>query len=223
MSVHGSITDLSAKTPTYYSHTRPEMLPFIPATAKRVLDVGCSEGGFAAQLKQILGAEVWGIELNPSVAERARQKLDRVLAGDIGEQLEQLPDGYFDCVTFNDVLEHLVDPYRILLALKQKLSPDGVIVASIPNIRYFHTLFALVVRGEWRYEDEGILDKTHLRFFTKKSIIEMFETLGYRVIRIEGINQSSGRKTKLLKLITFGGMSDIEFLEFACVARPVDR
>jgi len=220
MSVNASITDLSAKRATYYSQTRTEMLPFIPSNTKRLLDIGCSEGLFGAQLKQKLGAEVWGIELIPSVAELARQKLDRVLCGDIVEQLDKLPDRYFGCITFNDVIEHLVDPYRILLALKRKLSPQGVMVASIPNVRYFPTLFNLVVRGEWRYEDEGILDKTHLRFFTKKSIIEMFETLGYRVMRIEGINRSSGRKTKLLKLITFGRMSDIEYLQFACVARP---
>lgn len=162
------------------------MLEFIPKTSKRILDVGCSEGKFGLQLKEMLDAEVWGVEMAQAAAEAARKRLDRVLVGDIMQQLGQLPDRYFDCIIFNDVIEHLVDPYQVLLAMKQKLSSRGVIVSSMPNVRFFRNLFNLVIRGDWRYEDSGTLDKTHLRFFTKKSIGPMFESVGYRVIALTG-------------------------------------
>jgi len=218
--VNKSIADLSTKPEDYFSQTRAEVLPFVPKDAKRILDVGCGEGRFASKLKELLRAEVWGIEYVPTAAEVARQHLDRVLVGDVTQQLEQLPNRYFDCVTFTDVLEHLVDPYQVLLAMKEKLSADGVIVASIPNVRYFRNLFDLVVRGTWQYEDFGILDKTHLRFFTKKSIEEMLESLGYRVLRIHGINATPSWKVALFNLATLGAFSDTQYLQFCCVAAP---
>jgi 2-polyprenyl-3-methyl-5-hydroxy-6-metoxy-1,4-benzoquinol methylase len=221
MSLNPSIADLSTKPEGYYIQARPEVLPFIPKDAKRILDVGCGEGGFGFTLKQRLGAEVWGIEYVPAAAEAARQRLDRVLVGDVMQRLEQLPDRHFDCITFTDVLEHLVDPYQVLLAIKQKLSSRGVIVSSIPNVRFFRNLFNLVVKGDWRYEDAGILDKTHLRFFTKKSIKSMFESLGYRVIQIKGINATPSWKVTLFNLVTLGTFSDTRYLQFCCVAEPV--
>jgi 2-polyprenyl-3-methyl-5-hydroxy-6-metoxy-1,4-benzoquinol methylase len=220
MTLNASIADLSSKPEGYYAQARPEMLPFIPKDAKRILDVGCSEGRFGLQLKEMLGAEVWGVEMMEAVAGIARQSLDRVLVGDIMQQLAHLPDDYFDCVTLNDVIEHIVDPYRMLLAMKQKLSPRGVVVASIPNIRYFRNLFDLVIRGSWRYTEHGILDNTHLRFFTKKSIKETFESLGYRVIQLQGINATPSWKVRVFNILTLGFFSDTRFLQFCCVAKP---
>jgi 2-polyprenyl-3-methyl-5-hydroxy-6-metoxy-1,4-benzoquinol methylase len=220
MALNASIADLSTKPEGYYTQARPEMLPFIPKDAKRILDVGCSEGKFGAELKQRLGAEVWGVEMVEATAEIARRRLERVLVGDIMQQLQHLPDRYFDCITFNDVIEHLVDPYRMLLEIKQKIAEHGVIVCSIPNVRYFRNLFSLIVRGDWHYEDSGTLDKTHLRFFTKKSIREMLESLGYRVLRLEGINPTPSWKVALFNIATLGKFSDARYLQFCCVARP---
>jgi 2-polyprenyl-3-methyl-5-hydroxy-6-metoxy-1,4-benzoquinol methylase len=214
-----NIADPTTKPEGYYAQARPEMLPFIPKDARRILDVGCSEGRFAAQVKDMLGAEVWGIEFVPAAAEAAQQKLDRVLVGDVMEKLKELPDQCFDCIIFNDVLEHLVDPYSVLLKMKNKLSPSGVVVASIPNVRYFRNLFNLVMRGAWEYQDSGPLDKTHLRFFTKKSIHHMFQSLGYRVVRLEGINATPSWKVALFNLLTVGFFSDTRYLQFCCVAQ----
>jgi 2-polyprenyl-3-methyl-5-hydroxy-6-metoxy-1,4-benzoquinol methylase len=214
------LLDLSTKPDQYFSQLRPEMAAFVPQTAKRILDVGCGEGIFGNHLKETLGAEVWGVELIPSVADTARQRLDQVVCGDVLQRLEQLKDGYFDCAICNDVLEHLVDPYRVLLAIKQKLAPGGVVVCSIPNIRFFRYLFKLVMHGEWRYEEGGILDKTHLRFFTKKSIREMFESLGYRILRLEGINPTPSWRVALFDFATFRYFADTRYLQFACVAQP---
>jgi 2-polyprenyl-3-methyl-5-hydroxy-6-metoxy-1,4-benzoquinol methylase len=220
MAVNRSLIDFSTKEDLYFSQPRPEMMQYIPAVAKRILDVGCGEGVFGAQLKQRNQAEVWGIELEPAIAERAAKRLDKVLCGDVSQQLQSLPEEYFECAIFNDVLEHLADPYSVLRTIRQKLAPGGVIVCSIPNVRFFRNLFNLVVRGQWRYEEAGIMDKTHLRFFTKKSIREMFDSLNYHILKLEGINATPSWRVRLLMLGTFGLVNDTQYLQFACVAQP---
>jgi 2-polyprenyl-3-methyl-5-hydroxy-6-metoxy-1,4-benzoquinol methylase len=220
MPINRSLVNLSTKPEQYFSQARPEMEHFVPSTAKHILDVGCGEASFGARLKEKLGAEIWGVELIPSIAEVARSRLDRVLCGDVMQQLDQIPDQHFDCIILNDVIEHLVDPYRMLIAMKEKLTTKGVIVSSIPNIRYFRNLFDIVIRGEFRYQEGGILDKTHLRFFTKKSIIEMFESLGYRIRRLEGINATPSWRVGLFNLATFGYFNDTKYVQFGVVAEP---
>jgi 2-polyprenyl-3-methyl-5-hydroxy-6-metoxy-1,4-benzoquinol methylase len=221
MEINRSLVDLSTKPEQYFAQARPEMERFVPTGAKRILDVGCGEAVFSSRLKEKLAAEVWGIELVSTIAEVARTRLDHVLCGDVVQSLDQVPDHHFDCVILNDIIEHLVDPYQMLLVIKDKLATGGVIVSSIPNIRFFRNLFDIAIRGEFRYQDAGILDKTHLRFFTKKSIIEMFDSLGYRILRLEGINATSSWRVVLFDLATFGYFSDTRYLQFAVVAEPV--
>jgi len=221
MIINRSLVDLSTKPAEYFLQPRREMGRFIPRTAKRILDVGCGEGIFGLRLKEGLGAELWGVELVPSIAEVARHRLDRVLCGDVMQQLEHIRDHYFDCVIFNDVIEHLVDPYRMLGAIKQKLAQGGVVVSSIANIRYSRNLFDIVVRGQWRYQEGGILDKTHIRFFTKKRICEMFESLGCRILRLEGINATPSRRVRIFNIATFGYFSDARYVQVGCVAEPL--
>ncbi|MGI8438574.1 MAG: class I SAM-dependent methyltransferase [Chthoniobacterales bacterium] len=215
-----NLIDLEAKPATYFSRVRPEMLPFIPHEVRRILEFGCGEGTFGAQLKK-RGAEVWGVELEPSAAEIARQQLDRVFCGDALEMIAHLPAAYFDCIIFNDVLEHLIDPYTVLLAARRLFTAEGLVVCSIPNVRFFRNFFNFVVRGDWHYEDSGIMDKTHLRFFTRKSIAEMFESLSYQVVRLEGINATPSWRVALLSAMLFGALEDTKYLQFCCVARPL--
>jgi 2-polyprenyl-3-methyl-5-hydroxy-6-metoxy-1,4-benzoquinol methylase len=204
----------------YYRGTRQEMLPFMPADAQRVLDLGCAEAVFAATVKERTGAEVWGIEFDPEAAERARAVIDRVLVGDADAQIAELPDTYFDAVICNDILEHLVDPGATLKRLRRKLKPEGVIVASIPNIRYAPALSKVVFRKDFPQDDEGIFDRTHLRFFTRKSIVRLFETAGFTMRRMKGINAYYGPLALLLTLVSFGYFSDGFYLQYACVASP---
>ena len=130
----------------YYAKARTEMLAFIPADAKKVLDVGCAEGVFSSLVKETFGAEVWGIELDTAAAACAQKHLDTVLVGDITALMEKLPDAYFDCIVCNDVLEHLVDPYTAVSALKGKLSAMGVLVFSLPNVRHLGNLKNLLIQ-----------------------------------------------------------------------------
>jgi 2-polyprenyl-3-methyl-5-hydroxy-6-metoxy-1,4-benzoquinol methylase len=210
----------STATNPYYRHPRPEMLRFVPKNAQHVLELGCADGAFAAAIKDHTGAEVWGIELSETAAEQAAAVIDRILVGDAGDQIAQLPDAYFDVIVCNDVLEHLVDPLAILTGLRSKLKPDGVVVASIPNIRYLPALSKIVFRKDFPQDDIGIFDRTHLRFFTRKSIVRTFTTAGFTVHRIKGINAWFGPLAALIIPLTLGYFSDGVFLEYACVASP---
>jgi len=182
------LTNFSKKPNNYYEDTREEMLKYAPKNAKTTLEFGCGFGGFSALLKDRYNVETWAVEINKKAAKEAAKKLDKVIHADANQSLVNIPDRYFDCIFFNDVLEHLVDPYSLLLSVKNKLKRNGVIIASIPNIRYCRNYFNFAIRGRWDYQDGGTLDKTHLRFFTSKSILSMFESLGYQVLVIEGIH-----------------------------------
>lgn len=214
-------TETAAEKPSeYFRHGRREMLDFLPSVAATALDVGCGEGVFGGQVKQRLQAEVWGIERDRASADAARKRIDRVLCGDLVLLLDDLPDAYFDCIIFNDVLEHLADPFAVLAKVKGKVSRRGVIVCSIPNVRYFYTLKGLLVDKQWKYEDHGVLDRTHLRFFTMRSVRDMFLSLGYEVLTLRGINPMVSWKFHLLNLLSCGNLSDARYVQIACVARP---
>lgn len=212
--------DTNQKSEDYFSKSRPEMMRFVPAGAKRVVEFGCGEGCFAAALKGERGAEAWGVELDAGAAAEASKQLDKVLVGPLEDQLAALPERYFDCIVFNDVLEHLVDPFVVLRNVKRLLREGGVVVCSIPNARFFPAFVDFVFRKQWRYEDHGTWDRTHLRWFTERSIADMFDALGYDLLTLEGINDLVTWKFKLANMLTFGFLSDTRYMQFAVVARP---
>ena len=203
----------------YFDNVRKEMLKYLPENSKKILDVGCGNGAFASLLKQKNNAEVWGIELMEKEALIAQEIVDKVLIGNCEKHINDLPDHYFDVIYFNDVLEHLADPYSVLENLKCKLAPNGVIISSIPNVRFFRTFSKVVFLKDWKYDDFGIMDKTHLRFFTNKSIKRMYEELGYEIILHEGINKSRSLKPILFNFLVFFSQMDIRVLQYATVAR----
>ncbi len=187
------LCDYGLKPPGYYENSRKDMMGFIPDDITRTLEFGCGTGGFSCELKREFGTETWAVEINREAAERASDVVDKVINKDALEAIEDLPDNYFDCVILFDVLEHLANPYELLLRLKAKLSGSGVIVCSIPNVRYYRVFVSYVFKGDWNYKDHGVMDKTHLRFFTKKSIKNMFTKLGYEILKIQGVNSTSSR------------------------------
>lgn len=207
-------------TPQYYQHKRTEMIPFIPPNAKTVLDVGCGAGGFGATLKENIKAEVWGVEMNPAAAAKASLALDKVVCSEFNESC--IPQNIkFDCIVFNDVLEHMAAPEQALRLAKSLLTPDGVIVASVPNIRHFSVVWDLVVNGAWTYQDAGILDRTHLRFFTRLSIAQLFADIGLTVVRCEGINARGvgGNKYRLLNALFLNALSEMKYEQTAIVGK----
>jgi 2-polyprenyl-3-methyl-5-hydroxy-6-metoxy-1,4-benzoquinol methylase len=221
-----------SKPSNYFTQSRFEMLRFVPPDCRRVLDVGCGKGNFGEALKQSRPVEVWGIEPVPDAATEAAAKLDRVITGMFNPEAD-LPRATFDAVTFNDVLEHLLDPTAALRLAHSLLRPGGVVVASIPNFRQFQTQWEIVVRGEWRYRDHGILDATHLRFFTKKSIPVLFEGCGFAIEQIEGIHpywwiEGTGEPSrwlvfKIINALTLNAIEDMKYLQFATVGRAMTK
>src|SRR5882724_3574126 len=167
-------------TPDYYERERPEVLNAIPREAARILDVGCGAGWLGEQLKRRQGATVWGIEVVPKASERAAQQLDRVWNTPVETALPEIPEENFDCIVTADVLEHLVDPWTVLAHLRRRLVPGGTLVASIPNVGHWDVIRDLL-EGTWQYASEGLLDQTHLRFFTRRSVRELFWTAGLAI------------------------------------------
>lgn len=172
----------------YYDLIRPEVQSMVPYGARRILDVGCASGAVGAALKRRQPCSITGVEMVPEVAERAKENLDYVIAGDIEDDrvLDSIPAGYFDCILCSDVIEHLRNPGRVLKRLNGCLTPNGCLVASVPNVRHW-TVLKDLLEGRWDYQDAGILDRTHLRFFTRSSLTRMLEEQDFLVTDICGV------------------------------------
>lgn len=212
---------MSSSSP-YYQGARKEVARFLPEQYSRVLEVGCGEGGFHVNLKQ--DCEHWGIEPVHRAADIARHRLHRVIEASYHEALDQLPDHYFDLVICNDVVEHMVNPDELFSTIKRKISGKACLVGSIPNVRYIGNLFELLFLKDWRYKDDGILDRTHLRFFTDMSIRRLFGENGFMIEEYAGINGVECRfhpLRVLLKnafILLFG--RDTRFLQFGFRIKP---
>ena len=177
---------MNEQSPSYYENVRNDLIPLVPMGAKYILEVGCAAGMTGRELKKRSGVFVAGIELNAEAAKVAKNILDDVVHGDIEKIDLPYNESSFDCILFADVLEHLVDPLSALLKVHHLLKEDGVVVASIPNVQ-FHGVIHKLIEGNWAYEKEGILDETHLRFFTYKEIVKLFSQAGYSIQKVEEV------------------------------------
>ena len=177
---------MNEKPISYYENVRNDLIPLIPNDARCILEVGCASGMTGRELKRRNGAFVAGIELNANAATAAKNVLDDVVHGDIEKIDLPYRDSSFDCILFADVLEHLIDPLSTLIKVRRLLKKGGSVVASIPNVQ-FHGVIHQLIEGNWTYEKEGILDETHLRFFTYKEIEKMFSQAGYSIQKVEEV------------------------------------
>ena len=184
----------------YFSSVRPEVAAMVPLGADKVLDVGCGFGGLAPLLRQRRVNKIYGIEINPAASEQLKGIYDQSWIGSV-ESIDLSQEGIlFDCIIFADVLEHLIDPWVTLKKYAQYLSNDGIIVASIPNIRNLGLIYRLLFDGLWTYADSGLLDRTHLRFFTRIEIENLFIEAG---LQIEEIKTNRDHYSRLRKILTF--------------------
>jgi 2-polyprenyl-3-methyl-5-hydroxy-6-metoxy-1,4-benzoquinol methylase len=163
------------------SHT---MIVELVGHDKTVLDVGAATG-YVAELLGERGCKVTGIEVDPDAARKAEEHCERVITGDI-ENLDlqaELGEASFDVIVFGDVLEHLKEPLEVLKRFKPFLSPEGYVVASIPNVAHGSVRLALL-QGKFRYQSLGLMDDTHLRFFTRETVEQMFTDAGFVITEL---------------------------------------
>lgn len=195
------------KDDNYYRQCRDDIADVVagifPADASlKILDIGCGAGFLAGRLSHMFkNAEVTGIELNEAAAREAGGKCREVITGDI----QQIPlntagfrENTFDCIILADILEHLIDPWAVVKKIKKALKDDGKVVASLPNIGNYGVIYYLL-HGKWEYRDEGIMDRTHLRFFTLDGIVKMFAEAGFSPENI-GANFSAANEETISKL-----------------------
>lgn len=162
----------------------PDVLALMPRNASRVVEVGCSSGALArAYLEQTPDCEYIGVEVDPDYANVARSSCTRVIVDNIEKMEDRVFSTLFpaNCWVFADVLEHLYDPWSVLQRLRGSLSAGASVVACIPNAQHW-SFQAKLNCGLFDYEDDGLFDRTHIRWFTKKTIGDLFQSSGFKIV-----------------------------------------
>jgi len=175
------------KSTSYYTGMNQHIVDMIDKKPVKILEIGCSSGIMGEYIKKLYPrCEYTGLEINSEAAGIAKTKIDRVIMADVEKtNLSDcgIEEKSFDFIIYGDVLEHLYDPWTVLHKHKKYLKPDGHVIASIPNIRNIHIIKALI-NGDWTYTFEGIMDSTHIRFFTLREIKNWFKNCGYEITDI---------------------------------------
>lgn len=210
--------------PAYPRIERVDVLPYVPRSARRILDVGCSSGGFASGLRRdLVDREIWGVEADPDAAAQASEFCDRIIVGSFPDVQV---DAQFDCVCFLDVLEHMYDPWAAIRSASKLLTATGVILACIPNARHYSLVGPLLFRGKWSYSEAGLMDRTHIRWFTLHSIVELFEDARLDVVELHKHRQLSRRaRVPIRALGRLPGLSlgELGVIQYVVVAAPAHR
>ena len=198
-------SDLSQPRLAAYTGVRADIYNLVPLEARRILDLGCSDGSLGRALKaQLAGREVTGVEFSAVLAQRASGVLDKVLQCDLNDPLAlvALNGIKFDCVICADVLEHLSHPEALLNSLKPYLASGARLVVSLPNIRHLSALVSIFVNGTFARRQRGIFDDSHLRWFTISDGRRLLSDAGFVVQRVNYTlrwgDQGGGRANKLL-------------------------
>lgn len=209
------------KPALYYDNVRREIAALLPPRSERVLDIGCGSGATLRWLKESGRCGVGiGVEMVESAAAVARERLDEVFVGDATVLVETaFTPQSFDLVLCLDVLEHLVDPWQFVGKVQRLVKPGGLIVTSLPNVRHLRVLLPLLLAGRWRYESAGILDRTHLRFFTRESALELMSGCGLQVVQCRRRLPPWHSKAGLLNLATLGLARDFVTMSYLVAAR----
>jgi 2-polyprenyl-3-methyl-5-hydroxy-6-metoxy-1,4-benzoquinol methylase len=201
----------------YYRHERSDIGPLLPTHARLILDVGCGEGATLAWLKgRYPTAVTIGLEGNPGLRNRLSTNADVAHIVDLNDDIPNV--GSPDLILCLDVLEHLTAPEQVLARLAGILAPNGTVIVSLPNVAHLSVSLPLITRGEFQYRDAGILDRTHLRFFVKRSAIELLNGAGLIVEHALRLGLD-GAKSQWVNLISFGLLQDHLTTQYVLAAR----
>nr|WP_321266218.1 class I SAM-dependent methyltransferase [uncultured Sulfurimonas sp.] len=208
------------KSYIYKQQPRKELLNLIPPInlGGNILEIGAGAGDTLLYAKEHgFAKNIYGVELCKIENSNQGNKIfSNFIIGNIETMDLPFENSQFDVIICGDVLEHLINPSKTLESLKKYLKPNGALIASIPNIREFETMKKIFFQGDFRYEDSGILDRTHLRFFCKKNIIKLFENQDFNITKI--VSSNKGLAMRYLKrLRLFKLFLQIFFEEFVTV------
>jgi len=209
------MNEYEKKDEVYFSNTRYEIKPLLPTFSDSVLEIGCGNGATLKWLKESnMCKTTSAIELVESMAKEAEKSVDKVYIGDCEKIVLDLVPNSYDLILCLDVLEHMIDPWIFIEKVQLSLKPDGIIVASIPNIRNANVIAKLLFNKTFKYESHGLLDKTHLRFFTKISAQELMN-IDFLVIEKMITNPIPFfTKTGIFNFLTFGIFKELLTTQF---------
>lgn len=205
----------------YYQHVRTEIQPLLPKSCNRILDVGAGTGATLQWLKSIYpNTETTGLEINSALASDLTRNTDVAIIGGIEECLPQLKT--YDLILLLDVLEHLVDSAGTLRKLSKHLEPDGHIIVSVPNIAHLSVSLPLLLQRRFTYQDAGIMDRTHLRFFVEDTAVKLLNDANLTVTMgiISGLQ---GRRSKLLNFLSMNLLRHYLTKQYIMLGQLTDR
>jgi SAM-dependent methyltransferase len=208
------------KSDDYFAHARKEIAPWLPKQCGRVLEIGCGAGATLGWLRQQKRASLTvGVEIAEGAARSARSHADEVHCLDFERDELALAGEKFDLILCLDVLEHMVNPWQVVDRLvSQHLAPGGTLLVSLPNVRHHSVLLPLLLRGRWDYQDAGLLDRTHLRFFTRGTAIELLSHPGLQPARCMATGFDWPSLKGILNTLTFGVFREFFTYQYFLVA-----
>jgi 2-polyprenyl-3-methyl-5-hydroxy-6-metoxy-1,4-benzoquinol methylase len=213
------------KAHDYFSNIRLDLIRLIDPKSKdlKVLEVGAAYGETLNYLKQNgIAKQAVGIDIfEDKTNSNNYKKIDRFIFGNIEEIEFPEYENYFDLILLPDVLEHLIEPKKVLDKLKKYLSQNGTIIVSMPNIRHYSAINKIFFKGNFKYEESGLFDYTHMRFYCRKNIQELLESSGFKVLKEESaIKNYKGKSiTKIINSLTFGLMEEFFSLQYFYVIK----
>jgi 2-polyprenyl-3-methyl-5-hydroxy-6-metoxy-1,4-benzoquinol methylase len=206
----------------YYLLGRSDVAELIPYHCKNILEIGCGYGALGRALVERQNCGIDGVEINPDAEPYLRGIYRRYWIGDI-ERIQIDQEQKYDCILLPDVLEHLIDPWVTLTRLGTLLTEEGIVVASIPNVRNLGILYRLLVKGRWEYKESGLLDRGHLRFFTRTEIFHLFTKCGFEIGTLEVNRDRYPGFIGLVARIACFFIPDIDVCQYRIRARKAAR
>ncbi len=219
--------DISVNLDKYYlkSTVRNDLIALMPEKVSTVLEVGCGIGKTGKAIVQRKNANVVGIDISEEAIAYANQLncYQKLLVCNLDESPvpQEIEQERFDCILYPDVLEHLKYPWKLLESHVHLLNDNGCMLASIPNIRHYSTIYHLLLKGEWSYQDMGIMDRSHLRFFTKKTIIDLFDKDSLQLTFIKPRCLSGSKLVRTLNKLLFNCLEDFLTTQYLICVKKI--